>query len=186
MADLQPIHTHQEADGEHWVPERTTPQGTLAHSVDSGHEDRDVLIGPVLRWLAGLGVVTAVCMVGVGVIFPILAAREKAMDQPPSVVFTADQTPPEPRLLPNPVQQAERPLEPLPMPIDYGRQVRKEEKRSLAEHGLFRDGLPAIDPEKARAVAAEIAAKGAPDAPAAALTMPSDGSGGLRTEDRLR
>jgi len=185
MAD-QPVHTHQELDGEHWVPERTTPQGTLAYSVDLGHEERDVEIGPLLRWFGILAVITAVCMVGIGVAFPMLMAAEKARDDVPSAIFQADQTPPEPRLIPNPVDQAERPLEPLRMPIDYGRDVRKEERRDLAARGLFAGGRPVIPADRARAVAAEITAKGPADAPAVAVTALTEASGGTRTEDRRR
>ena len=113
----------------------------------------------------------------------------------PSLVFELPQIPPEPRVLPNVIDAKKRPDEPLQMPIDIGREWRAGEQSKLNEYKL-RDpetGLPMI-PDDAIAYAQRTAGGGVtptagtprPVLDGTRYEMPSEASGGLRSENKLQ
>ena len=140
---------HGEHDDEH-MPPRTSPQGTYEHDVGHVHEEKDVTIGAIIKWFGGLGIGTIMTVAILAGVFSLLNTREDRKDPLPSELFAAPQDPPEPRLLPNPVDARREPLEPLEDPILYHQEQRQLEDETLARVGLYdRQSDRSILPEQA-------------------------------------
>jgi hypothetical protein len=192
MADLE----HRTEDADHApIPDRTTPQGTLALAVDHGHEEVDVNFRPLLQWIGILaGLILFSHLVSFG-FYRVLEDTGKPDPNRPLTVFEQRVTPPEPRLLPNPVDSVRVPnvstsaiqkYQTLKGPGDYGRDERKREERALEGLGFFDQGsgLPIIPDAAVATVAAS--APPAVTTPTVEERMPSDPSGGTDLENRLR
>jgi len=195
MADLQ----HRSEDEDHDpVPLVTTPQGTLAHSVEHGHEERDVNFKPLAQWGIGLAAMILFAELVCAGIYQFLYKTETGAYKQP--FFAQKIVPPEPRLLPNP---ADSPLVPsaasyrfqqyeaLQSPGDYATRELNRDQEALAKLGLYNshEGTPEIPDAIATAVggaAATGAAEGGEAVPGLSEMMPADGSGGTTLENRLR
>jgi hypothetical protein len=186
MADLE----HRSEDADHApIPDRTTPQGTLALTVPHGHEEEDVNFAPLVNWfmiLAGLILFSHVVTFGV---YRVLEDTGKPPTERPLSLFGQRSTPPEPRLLPNPADSVRVPnvsttaiqkYEQLQGPGDYARVEIRKEQQALQALGFFDEvsGLPIV-PDSAAGAAPEGAAP-------IQERMPSDPSGGGGMENRLR
>jgi hypothetical protein len=53
---------------------QTTPQGSQDDAVEHGHEERDADVGSIMKWLIGVGVFAAATLVGIAVLYNLLAA----------------------------------------------------------------------------------------------------------------
>lgn len=191
----------REDDDHEPAPARTTPQGTQLHGVEHGHEERDVSFGPLMKYLTGFVVVTAVSiMITFGVYrFMLFAEQQGEKTLPPA--YTMKEAPPEPRLLPNPADTAALPntpewqirrYTPLVGPGEYGQAELKQQREQLAALGLYdqEHGVPVI-PDTALAAVPGASAGGAgmdqwPPEPGVREMMPADASGGSNMENRLR
>lgn len=188
MVDLE----HRTEDADHApIPARTTPQGTLALTVEHGHEEEDVKFAPLVKWfmvLAGLILFSHVVSFG---FYRVLQDTGKPAADRPLSAFRERSLPPEPRLLPNPAdsvrvanvsETAIQKYEHLQGPGDYARAEIQKDQRALQALGFFDEvsGLPMV-PETAAARAADGAAAGPVEE-----RMPSDPTGGAGTENRLR
>jgi hypothetical protein len=179
---------------EHIAPERTTPQGTQAQGVEHGHEAVDVDFRSLFFWFGGLAAGLAITFLGVMAAYGWWFARAGRHDTLPSQVFAQQQTPPLPRLLPNPT---DFPGRPLPEPPVIMRAWRESQQKLAQKYGLAdaKTGLPVLPDSAATAVLSAMErgrARGpAPTAPpsgmdALHLPMPSGSSGGTAPENRLR
>jgi hypothetical protein len=181
----------------HHAPPRTIMQGSVDDGFDGGYEERDVQFKPLFAWSAAILVMALGTMVFVwGYMAFMLDMMEKEEAALPPVMVQP-QTPPAPRLLPNVIDEGPRMRahEPLQMPWEFGGEERVAAKAKAAEHGLWdKDtGLPNLPKESIDAVMRS--AGGAP-APSSATfrprmdgtnyDLPSDSSGGLRMENRLK
>lgn len=179
----------------HHAPPRTIMQGSVDDGFDGGYEERDVQFKPLFLWSAAILVMALGTMVFVwgymAFMLDYMGKEEAAL--PP--VMVQPQIPPEPRLLPNVIDSAKRPKEPLQMPWEYGEEERVAAKAKAAEHGLWdkNTGLPYLPKESIDAVMRS--AGGAPAPSSATIRprldgtnyeLPSDSSGGLRMENRQK
>lgn len=186
MPDAHPHH-------EEVAPERTTPQGTQAEGVEHGHENLDVNFRSLLLWFGGLAIGLAVTFIVAAAAFEWWSAwAGGAVAEPlPSEVFARQQTPPLPRLLPNPT---DFPGHPLPDPPAIMQAWRERQELLAQQYGLAdpRTGLPALPESAAAAVLASAGRAAGQRAPAPAATdprqqpMPSGASGGTARENRLQ
>jgi len=78
--------------------DQTTPQGTQQNAVVYGHDDRDVFVGSVIRWLVGVGIGTAIIIGILAVLFGVMKRGYEANDRIPSPLFVENQIPPRPRI----------------------------------------------------------------------------------------
>ena len=182
MPDAHPHH-------EDAVPERTTPQGTQTEGVEHGHENLDVNFRSLTLWFGGLAVGLAVTFVVATLAFETWSSTAEGAKPLPSPVFARQQTPPLPRLLPNPT---DFPGHPLPDPPTIMREWRKSQLEEAEKYGLAnaQTGLSTLPEAAATAVlgsAGSATGRQAP-APTDALQqpMPSGSSGGTAPENRLR
>lgn len=180
------VDPHLAEDDEHIAPSRTMPQGTQEHGVDHGHEERDVNLPALLRWAAGLVVLTVAVQLFLWGVFYLLLARETTKDVFPSQLFVAKQVPPLPRLVPNPVDARERPVGPLQDPMEHLQEFLKREDRSLERLGLIdgSTGLPRLPDSALEALVPPGARTGVRTL--VVQPAPSDSSGGTTTENALR
>jgi hypothetical protein len=86
------------------------PTDELPESAAVGHETRGVSTRAIIRFGIGLGVATALVMVGMWGLFRWLSRHESRVDVPVSAMVSASlrRTPPEPRLEPNPLEPRQR------------------------------------------------------------------------------
>ena len=132
---------------EHAAPLRTTPQGTQAVAVgpgEVGYEERDTNFWNIIGWLAGLAVTVILTLVVVRFAFDQWFKWAARSDAPTSPILTRTQCSPEPRILPNLYDNANRPdeiLQAAPESLPGEREREKEEQKKL---GLLdgKDGLP--------------------------------------------
>jgi hypothetical protein len=190
MADLQ----HRTEDADHApIPERTTPQGTLALTVDHGHEEVDVNFGPLVKWFVVLVVLIVFSHLVCFGFYRVL--QDTGEYRGPELVFGQRSNPPEPRLLPNPADTVRIPdapdtaiykYETLQGPGAYGQAELERDTKKLADLGFVNPdtGLPAVPESAAQALggAASSSARG----DGLTEVMPSDPTGGRGTENRLR
>jgi hypothetical protein len=181
------------------APDRTTPQGTQAESVEHGHEGVDVDLPQVFAWFGGLLIFTIVVQILLWGTFKWWLARADMADKLPSPLFAIRQTPPPPRIEPNPVDYPVTPVSnPRAAQPDYPERppgFHEKEKQEAQKLGLEdeKTGLPKL-PEQAVAKvlatahgpASSRTPGGQPAGPELEQPMPSYPSGGTRTEDRLR
>ena len=190
----------REDDDHEPAPARTTPQGTQLHGVEHGHEERDVNFGPLLKYISALVVTIAVSiLVTFGVYRFMLFAEEQGQETLPQA-YTMKETPPEPRLLPNPADAAPLPKSPewqirryatLEGPGDYGQAELRGQREQLAALGLFdkATGTPVVPDAALSSVPGLTTGVGSehwPPEPGVRELMPADASGGLTMENRLR
>ena len=181
----------------HHAPPRTIMQGSVEDGFDAGYEERDVQFKPLFMWSAAILAMAFGTMIFVWgyMAFMVDFMHKEEAALPPA--FVAEQVPPLPRLLPNRFDEEPRMKkgEPLQMPWEYGAEERAKARDEAAAHGLFdKDtGLPYIPKEAIDEVMQS--AGGAPSPQAATLRprlegtkyeMPSDSSGGLRMENKLK
>jgi hypothetical protein len=181
-------HHHEEV-----APERTTPQGTQAEGVEHGHENLDVNFRSLMLWFGGLAIGLAVTFIVATAAFEWWSSLAGGTEPLPSEVFARQQTPPLPRLLPNPT---DFPGHPLPEPRVIMQAWREQQELLAQQYGLAdpRTGLPALPKSAAAAVLAAAGGAAGRRAPASAPAatdalqqpMPSGASGGTATENRLR
>lgn len=188
-------------DDDHFIPDRTIPQGTQWYAVDGAHEERDVNVPTLIRWGIGLIVLTAgTCLLIFGA-FSVALNQEKAAPKPTSVMMQPT-IPPLPRLIPNRIDEEERTKLaglpagkslPLQDPIAYHQEQKALEAPEAASLGLLdlQTKLPVL-PEGAVEAVNTLNGKGGASAHAAdenariEWIAPSDMSGGINNEDRLR
>jgi len=193
----RPHATHHAFDGdpEHALPEFTTPQGTQADGVAHGHEERDTNLSAIFKWFTAVFVATVLTIVVLAVAYRFWENQVKQADVVPPMLRHS-QTPPEPRLIPNPVDDAPTGLDPIRGPIErhaeYEILVNEElQKIKLLDGGT---GLPTIPDDVAERVIQRESGQGTQPAPAAARpgigpgfwAQPSDPSGGTVFENHLR
>ncbi len=190
--------SHLQADDHNWYPERTTPQGTQENGVDFQHEGRDANLRSIINWLLALSAMVAVVIVLLYGAFQLLLQREEASDQLPSPLWARQETPPEPRLIPNPHDA--KPDVPLTGPVEYLQEYRTREDALLAEAKLIdpATGLSKLPEDVTGSVLQELnkgaaafppgmaPSSGHGDEESATDLYPSDMSGGTRFEDRLK
>lgn len=191
MADLQ----HRTEDDDHApIPAVTTPQGTLAHTVEHGHEEQDVNFAPLVKWtviLSALIVFSHVVSFG---FYRVL--EDTGAPKEPASVFGKRVTPPEPRLLPNPADTkyiddapstALRGYETLEGPGAYGQAELAREADKLAQLGFYNreSGLPEVPENVVQSVREGTTSSGT-QGDGLSEIMPSDPSGGTGMENRLR
>jgi hypothetical protein len=168
------------------VPARTTPQGSLALTVDQGIEEKDIDIPAVIKWLGGLLALCVATQLLLWGVFGLLENVEKSRDRVPSALFLAKPAPPEPRLLPNPKLAQEYPNE---MP-QYHEKQKQLENEELIRAGLLdaESGRPVLPAQAVRQLGVPVGRQTPPVGAESTLAdpMPSDSSGGISTEDRLR
>lgn len=187
------------------LPERTTPQGTQAHGVEHGHEERDVDYRALTKWFIGLGVGIAVILPLVWFAYQVTRPMIEGTERLPSRVFAERWDLPLPRVLPNPLDSPPDRIAPLPQPLigpaRFHVQQQRAENEALVRLGLRYPDDPELGrqagrprlPERAVEAVIAAAGKGAAARPAdGAATdglqemMPSGASGGIRMENRLR
>ncbi len=166
----------------HYEPERTTPQGTQSYSVVTGHEERDVILPPIFISFAILFAFTIVVFIGMFFAYGQYAKMEDARDAQMPEMLRRQQAPPRPRLLPNIADNPDWKKSMVIGPMEYLEQVRADEEHQLEKLGLWKaeEGVASLPPAAAQVATAGEGGEGAQD------RMPSDSSGGLSTENRLR
>ena len=114
--------------------ERTTPQGTQEKGVAHGHENRDVLMAPLMCWLGGTAVFLAITFVAMRGMWNVMENIAASRDVLPSPLFNMHAAPPpgQPRLYPNPDQKANDPK----LPWEVGAAHRLSEDQQLQSAGL--------------------------------------------------
>ena len=179
----------------HHAPPRTIMQGSVEDGFDGGYEERDVQFRPLFAWSAAILVMALGTMVIVwGYMAFMLDHMGKEEAALPAVTLVP-RTPPEPRLLPNVIDAAKRPGAPLQMPWEYGEEKREAARDQAVEHGLWdkNTGLPYLPKESIEAVMKSAGGASTPQSPTLRTRMdgtryelPSDSSGGLRMENKLK
>jgi hypothetical protein len=180
------------------APERTTPQGTQEAGVEHGHEAADMDIAQVGGWFLGLAVTVIVAMILLWGTFKWWARTATHNDELPSQLFTQRMVPPEPRILPNPIDypetqltnpRADAPDYPESLPGERDREDKELQRLGLQDHDT---GLPRL-PDNAVASVITATQKGGSNAvstsgPATPLAelRPSVASGGTVLENDLR
>ena len=126
----------EEPHEEHYAPDQTSPQGTQEGGLEHGHEEADVNIRSFVNWMIGLIASTLICILVLAVVFQVLLARERAKEKLPSPLFSQRQTPPEPRVFPNIVDdQRQNPdLEHRRKHEDDNERDEHERSRAVREH----------------------------------------------------
>jgi hypothetical protein len=194
-------HLESQEDDEHVAPVATIPQGMQTPGVEFGHEERDILLQPLLGWFAALAVVVAVTIGVMRVGFELWDNAMKDQEAKAAPRFRLRIVPPAPRILPNPIDSG--PLDQaLWLPPERPKGELERQDRNAAGLGLYdtKEQSPHISDDLVRKVAARPEAAGAGAmSPGTAVegadghepgrpqeNMPSDASGGLATEDRIR
>lgn len=181
-------HTPHEEHDDHGMPLRTTAQGTQFHSVEQGHEESDASIGQVVKWLAVTLLVVVVSQVVIWGAYEVWLADAKRVDaeRMPSAIFSHQEAPPLPRVLPNAYDAGQRPLDPLQGPGEYLVEYREREDRALTLLGLFNPGTGRSQLPGAATQRVLSGAGAAPDDRLPGLPAPSDSSGGTMMENKLQ
>ncbi len=186
------VDPHLQDDDHAEPPVRTTPQGTQFYGVEHGHEDRDVNVPVLVRWffyVAALSIGASVVLI-FGM--QLLMARERATMAPPSALRQIQVDPPMPRLIPNPTDERGREGLPHVGPIEYHVAFKQAENEQLQALGLYdtESNLMVLPENAAQAVqnlnGGAVSPTGAAAGDQIEWIMPSDASGGLGNEDRLR
>ncbi|MFN3648757.1 MAG: hypothetical protein ACK47B_04175 [Armatimonadota bacterium] len=185
----------QAEDEDHIAPTVTLPQGTQEYGVEFGHEERDVNFRPVVWWIAGLFITTAILCVALYFAYNLMLDNTREASQLPSPVFREKIERAGPPLVPSPDLQQGREKDPLIGPLEYRAEIVAEEQRQLTEIGFWdaERGTPIVPQQALTGVTTgqgpQTGATGAGAGalpPAFAEPMPSDSSGGLNWENRLR
>jgi len=181
------------------APERTTPQGTQEAGVEHGHEAADMDFPQVGGWFLGLAATVIIAMVLLWATFKWWAGSATRNELMPSPLFTQRVRPPEPRILPNPIDYPEtattNPVAASPLYPETPPGERAREDKELQRLGLQdeKTGLPLLPPAAvAKVIAASQRAGGVAPAVAGPASTgleelrPSRASGGLAMENQLR
>lgn len=114
-------------------------------SLARGHEERDVSFRPIAFAAIGLAILIVASVVAMRVLFVFNLDREAQLSPPanPLAAVSGPRLPPEPRLLPKPVEQLER--------------LRAEEKETLETYGWVdrQQGIVRIPVERAMELVAK-------------------------------
>lgn len=169
--------------------ERTTPQGTQEKGVAHGHENRDVLIAPLMRWLGGSVVFLAITFLAMRGMWNVMENIAASRDVLPSPLFNLHAAPPpgQPRLYPNPDQTDKDPK----LPWEVGAAHRLAEDEQLQSAGLAKinpaehSTVPQVPPSDLSYVTAEQPKTGTAPPPDLDKIY-SEASGGTKLETRLR
>jgi hypothetical protein len=197
------------------APDVTTVQGLQVAGLEYGHEEADINLGSTLRWFAALTVVVVFTLGLISGALALYerTADDRTVD---SQVFQQPQIPPKPRILPNPVDwpggALEKPVEAPPKELEV---LREQEAELLQKAGLMQGTEQHIPQDVVTAVATKYGSPTGHGSPAPGGTggaeghgpetshkpgtstpgqtespvqdsMPSDSSGGLSTENRLK
>jgi len=163
--------------------DKTTPQGTQENAVLYGHDDRDVFVGSIMRWLVGVGVGAAVLIGILVVLFGVMKRRYEADDRIPSPLFASKQLPPKPRIEGFAIyDEYGRTTEPRDGTPEHMAVVREQEAADLKSFGLGETDpdnySTKITPQMASKLSGKMSvAKAAPKSEDSAGLM-SDASGG--------
>jgi hypothetical protein len=172
--------------------------------VEHGHEGTDANLRSTVSWLLALFALMFLSIFVLWWVFKVWASYQPGYEQLPSALYRVPQAPPEPRVLPNPVDSQAHPEEPVYGPPELLAHHRAAEDAALDQYGL-RDpstGAPQLPPGAVAAVLAENRAgtarlgglapapAGRAEAPSGAALgvepMPSLASGGTRTDNYLK
>ena len=176
----------------------TTPQGTQHRGVAAGHENRDINVRGVMNWFVILGVIIALTYILLYGMFQVLNYFVTRRDVAASPVLAERIAPPEPRLLPNPLQAKENPSNPFIGPGEWMVMERAKEYEEMNKIGLRNPAtgeflLPdnivnTVGAQGTPAVAPPIGGGQTDSAPLDGMFMPlpSDPSGGRMMENGLR
>jgi hypothetical protein len=177
------------ADGNGWEHEATPTtvyQGSQQEGVEHGHEGTDLSLRSVIQWFGAWALTVAVSIVVLWWLFNGWSAfRTRQELLLPVGRFSNQQVlPPEPRVLPNPVDSAAHPNEPMRGPSELERDHRRQEDAQLESAGLQNaSGQPTLPPA-AVAAAARQPVRG-PLANGEVGLRPSEASGGTALENQL-
>jgi hypothetical protein len=198
---MSDAHLDPHLQAEHHAPDRTTPQGTQAEGVEHGHEGQDVIFGPIFWWFGGLSIFMGLSLIILHVTMGMWTARDVRENQLPSPLFAEQREMPAPRILPNPIDSGLKPMENLQV---YPESLPGERRREIEQAGRLgladKTGQPQLPNAIVNHVIARYGTAGAtrpggaastggaatPNGEAVGEPMPSDASGGTRSEDRLR
>jgi hypothetical protein len=187
------------------APPKTTYQGSPGPGVEHGHEGTDANIPAIIRWLG----ITALFMIAsialLTWVYALWSGYETRNELLPSPLFGIRQVPPEPRIMPNPVDTETHPGEPMRGPSALLVDHRRVEDAELQQYGLENPstGAPQLP---AGAVETVLTANHAgtarngitgtgssgtglaspPSTTGTTEPMPSYASGGTRTENGLQ
>jgi hypothetical protein len=194
----QPSNDSHEHEG-FSLPSVTTPQGTQENGVLKGHEEKDINFRSVINWFVLLAIITIVSQVALAFGYKYLIRFSIQKDQPPSQMFAERKAPPQPRLLPNPVDSQKLPsYTPITTlgPGPVGETERSKEMSEAAGLGLWdaKTGTPELPASAVQSLRRRGALASLPGGADSTQTvsdgskqlMPTYSSGGLTMEDRLR
>lgn len=178
------------ADGhgwEHEVTPTTIYQGSEQEGVEHGHEGTDITLLSVIQWFGAWALVVAVSIVVLWWLFNAWSAfRTRQELLLPIPRFNQQVLPPEPRVLPNPVDTAQHPERPMMGPSELERLHRRAEDAALQQAGLEGpDGQPTLPPGAVAALTQPPGKAGIPAASGETRLMPSEASGGTALENTL-
>jgi hypothetical protein len=187
------------------APEKTTFQWSLGPGVEHGHEGTDANIRSIVRWLGITALFMILSIAVLSWVYGLWSGYEQRNELLPSALFGRRQVPPEPRVMPNPVDTQSHPGEPMRGPSALLVDHRRAEDAELQRYGLENPNtgtpqLPAGAVETvltanhtgaARNGSAGATASGAGPGASASTTgtmepMPSSASGGTRLENGLQ
>lgn len=120
---------------EEHVPDVTTPQGSQSHSVDHGHEARDVNWKQLKIWFIVLALLTGGAQVGV--LIGIFLYQKLQPVPHERVLAETELVPPAPRLLPNFIDSGNLRKEEIVGPVEALEIERRRDSLALAGLGLY-------------------------------------------------
>src|SRR5688500_11042580 len=123
-------HLDPHLQAEHHAPDRTTPQGTQSPGVEHGHEGQDLIFRPIIYWFGGFTIFLGISLLLLNATMGMWTAREARENALPSPLFSQEQEIPAPRILPNPIDSGQNPME---RGQRYPETVPGEEKRESEE-----------------------------------------------------
>jgi hypothetical protein len=176
-------------DDVHFVPERTTMQGSQEGGPLHGHELIDADVRQMLQATGWLAAVIALCLLVSAGFFYFLKGWQERREGAPSRLMAGSRVPPLPRLLPNPVDSPRANIGPMEFLADH---LKKEnatlDKLGLRDTATGAAKLPdaAVSQSFPNISATATPANQGPVIDGLAAPLPSDSSGGLQLENRLR
>jgi hypothetical protein len=194
-----PLTSHEEI-----APDKTTFQWAPGPGVEHGHEGTDANLRSAIQWFGSTAVFMFLSIVVLWWVYDVWSGYQTSHESLPSPLFATQQFPPEPRVLPNPVDSNAHPTDPMFGPSDLLIEHRQIEDAELKQYGLEDPtGSPQLPPDAvATVLAANRAAttpKGSPNAGASGVglassvsavgivePMPSSSSGGTALENNLQ
>src|SRR5712691_10891585 len=137
------------------APDKTTFQWAPGPGVEHGHEGTDANLRSIVQWLLITGVFMFLSIVVLWWTFDLWAGYETRNEKLPSPLFARPQVPPEPRVMPNPVDSNAHPDEPMRGPSALLSDHRRVEDAELKQYGLEDPtGAPQLPPDAVATVLA--------------------------------